>query len=105
MTRRKLLALTAVVLVGIPLALYLFLFALQAYSVWQASRMLDRLEALRIGDPAQECDRALDGTAPENGTHTIAAGTRLAILEAEGKLRYQGWACHRCDGGADGRRA
>jgi hypothetical protein len=89
MTRRKLLALTAVVLVGIPLALYLFLFALQAYSVWQASRMLDRLEALRIGDPAQECDRALDGTAPENGTHTIAAGTYRFVRLTEWAVKVE----------------
>lgn len=74
MTRRKLLALAAVVLVGTPVVLYAFLFALQAYSTWQASRTLDRLEALRIGDPARECDRALEGSVPEYGTHTIAAG-------------------------------
>ena len=46
MTRTKLLVLAAVLLLGIPVVLYLFLFTLQAYSVWQASRTLDRLEAL-----------------------------------------------------------
>lgn len=61
-------------LVGIPVSLYAFLFALQAYSVWQAARTLDRLDALRIGDPARECDRALESSAPEYATHTIAAG-------------------------------
>ena len=74
MTRTKLLVLAAVLLLGIPVVLYLFLFTLQAYSVWQASRTLDRLEALRIGDPAEKCDKALEHLQPEDGTHTMGAG-------------------------------
>jgi hypothetical protein len=74
MTRRKLLSSAALVLVGIPVALYAFLFALQAYSVWQASRTLDKLEALRLGDSAQDCDRALKHLRLEDGMHTMATG-------------------------------
>ena len=86
MTRRKLLALTAVVLVGLPVGLYAFLFALQAYSAWQASRTLDRLEALRLGDPPENCDRALEHLQPEDGTHTMAAGPAYDFM------RFTEWA-------------
>lgn len=75
MRRTKLLALAAVVLVGIPVVVYVSLFALQLYSGWQGSRTLDRLEALRIGDPEQGCYAALEGTQAADGTHTITAGT------------------------------
>ncbi len=74
MARRRALALAAVVLVGIPVVLYVFLFTLQAYSVWQASRTLDRLEALRVGDPAQDCDRAISTAPIQFGAHTLTAG-------------------------------
>jgi len=96
MTRRKLLVLAAIVLVGIPFGLYVFLFALQAYSVWQASRTLDKLEALRLGDPAENCDRALEHLQPEGDAHVMVGGpyrfARLAewSLEAAPLLAYKG---------------
>ena len=74
MTRRKLLAIAAIVLVCIPVALYAFLFALQAYSVWQASRTLDRLEALRIGDPAEDFDKAVRLCKSGYGVYGLTAG-------------------------------
>lgn len=42
---------------------YLLALGSEAYSAWQASRMLDRLEALRIGSPANEFDRAVQPCA------------------------------------------
>lgn len=41
--------------------LYLFLFGMQVYSVWQASRVLDRVEKLRAGDPYTAFQSAIRG--------------------------------------------
>ena len=76
-------ALAVVVFIGIPVGLYVFLFTLQAYSVWQASRTLDRLEALRIGEPAQDCERALAHIERKDGTRTMAAGAYRFIWLTE----------------------
>ena len=48
-----------VVIVGVPLAAYAFFLGLQAYSAWQASSTLDRLESLRVGSPEAEFLRAV----------------------------------------------
>jgi len=62
------------VLIIVPTALYGFLLILQAYSAWQATRTLDRLEALRLGDPAADFDRAVRSCRAEFGTRTLTAG-------------------------------
>jgi hypothetical protein len=42
-------------------AFYLILLGEERYSAWQASKMLDDLEAIRIGDPATNFERAARG--------------------------------------------
>ena len=49
-----------VVVLTLPM-FYLILLAEQRYSAWQASKMLDDLEAIRIGDPAANFERAARG--------------------------------------------
>jgi hypothetical protein len=39
------------VLILLPIALYGFLLVLQTYSAWQATRALDKLQRLHLGDP------------------------------------------------------
>lgn len=41
----------AAVIVVATVTLYVFLLALNAYSAWQLSKMLDSLEAIHVGDP------------------------------------------------------
>jgi hypothetical protein len=62
------------ILILLPFALYGVLLALQTYSAWQAARTLDRLEALRLGDPASDFDKAVRSCKWEFGTHTLTAG-------------------------------
>jgi hypothetical protein len=45
--------------IAAPLALYVSTLFMQAYSARQASKMLDALEALRVGDPASSLERAV----------------------------------------------
>lgn len=46
-------------LIAAPLALYVSTLIMQFYSARQASKMLDALEALRVGDPASSIARAV----------------------------------------------
>src|SRR6266851_545534 len=55
----------AAVLVAIVSLAYLLLLTEERYSALQASRMLDRLEALRMGDPAADFERAVTGCKVE----------------------------------------
>jgi hypothetical protein len=59
-------------------ASYLFLLAEERYSVWQASKMLDALEAIRLGDPAGKFEQAVRGCEIEranaNYRCTMTAG-------------------------------
>lgn len=50
-----------IVLIAAILAFYLFLLSAEAYSAWQASRMLERLEAIRLGDPVSTFQEAVQG--------------------------------------------
>lgn len=97
MTRKKKrLAYAGAAIIGIPATLYLSLLTLQAYSAWQASRTLDRLQSLRLGDSAQACDKALQGSEAEDGTHTIAGGAYRFVRftewawKVEPRLAYKG---------------
>lgn len=45
------------------LACYLLLLGMEVYSAWQASRTLDRVEALRIGDSYADFERAVEQCA------------------------------------------
>src|SRR5947209_18801340 len=49
-----------IVLIGVT-GLYLVLLGMQAYSPRQASHLLDRIEALRVGDPAANFDSVIKG--------------------------------------------
>lgn len=50
-----------VVCVGLPLALYAALLAGNALSAWRISRVLNRLEKIRVGDPAPTLLSAIEG--------------------------------------------
>jgi hypothetical protein len=50
---------TASVLLALPVVLYLALFSLQGFSVWQASRLLTRAEALQLGASKAAVEEAL----------------------------------------------
>lgn len=54
-----------------PLALYGTLLALHAYQAWRLSRMLNSLEAIRVGDPAASV------------LHTIRGGCTIERRESE----------------------
>lgn len=57
-----------------PVALYLVLFAMEAYSAHQASAALTRLEDLKLGDPVSSYDRAVSAFQTEDGAHILTAG-------------------------------
>lgn len=79
--RRVFVARLLLVLILLPTAPYGFLLILQTYSAWQARRTLDRLEALRLGDPAADFDRAVRSCKAEYGTRSLTAGAyRFALL-------------------------
>ncbi len=63
-----------IAILAVPAVFYLSLLTLQTYSAWQATRTLDRLEALRLGDPAAAFDRAVRSCKAEYGTHSLTAG-------------------------------
>jgi hypothetical protein len=48
-----------------PLVLYFILLGEEKYSAWEASKMLDDLETIRVGDPASNFDRAVRGCTIE----------------------------------------
>jgi len=61
---------TIVVSVGLML-LYIALLSMQAYSKRQASHILDRIEALRVGDPITKFDTAVEGCPLESNPAAI----------------------------------
>jgi len=70
-------AVVATLIMTFPAA-YLFLLAEERYSVWQASKMLDALEAIRLGDPARKFEQAVRGCEIERANAnygcTVTAG-------------------------------
>jgi hypothetical protein len=58
-------------MVLVPLGFYLILLGEERYSAREASKMLDNLEAIRIGDTANNFDRAVRGCAVQR-TNNIA---------------------------------
>jgi|GEM_PF-5902329 hypothetical protein len=62
-TWRKLVGMLAVVLLGLPLTVYATLLAGNALSAWRISRVLNRLEKIRVGDPAPILFRTIEGCA------------------------------------------
>lgn len=62
-------------LLALLAVLYLFLLADQAYLARRCSRILDRLELLRMGDSAEDFDSAVNG-CPTEGTNS----GRICIL-------------------------
>jgi hypothetical protein len=54
-------AIAIALLIAVPVALYVSTLIMQAYSARQVSKMLDALEALRVGDPASSLERAVPG--------------------------------------------
>lgn len=68
-----------ITLVAFPAALYVVMLALQIYSAWEASRTLDRLEALRIGDPAADFDKAVRSCREQYDTHVLISGSWSAL--------------------------
>jgi hypothetical protein len=66
--RCRIFAIVIAVLIAAPLALYVSTLIMQAYSARQASKMLDALEVLRVGDPASSLERAVPGCKIEEMT-------------------------------------
>lgn len=62
-TRRRVGAILTVVLMGLPLTIYAVLLAGNALSAWRISRVLNRLEKIRVGDPAPTLFSAIEGCA------------------------------------------
>jgi hypothetical protein len=71
---RRSLQSAAAVIIALPLVLYLFLLTLQVYSAWEASRTIDRLEALRLGASPANFDNAVRLCKSEYGTYSLTAG-------------------------------
>jgi hypothetical protein len=63
------------VIILFPVAVYGVLLVLQTYSAWQAARTLRRLDALRLGDPADEFDRAVRACRWDGDTHLLVPMT------------------------------
>jgi hypothetical protein len=54
---------------------------MQIYSTWQASKVLARLEAIRIGDSQIEFSRAVEGCKIDDGGYSVTAGAyRFELL-------------------------
>ncbi len=73
-----------IVLIGVA-GLYLVLLGMQAYSRRQASHLLDRIEALRLGDPETNFDSAVKGlpvkkTSSETLCTVTSGAYRFAAL-------------------------
>jgi len=73
-----------IVLIGVA-GLYLVLLGMQAYSRRQASHLLDRIEALRLGDPEANFDNAVKGlpvkkTSSETLCTVTSGAYRFAAL-------------------------
>jgi hypothetical protein len=62
-TRRKLIGVLSLVFLGLPLVVYAALLAGNALSAWRISRVLNRLERIRVGDPASTLLSAIEGCA------------------------------------------
>ena len=72
--KAKLFALIAVAFVGIPTVLFVSLVIAQTYSVWEASKTLDRLEKLRVGDQAESFAIATESCQPLTNGCFLEAG-------------------------------
>src|SRR5690242_12637774 len=59
----KVVWMAAVVFLGLPLTVYAALLAGNALSAWQISRVLDRLEKIRVGDSAPTLFKTMEGCA------------------------------------------
>jgi len=75
----RIFAITIALLIAAPLALYVSTLIMQAYSARQASKMLDALEALRVGDPASRLEHAVPGCKIEK------------LLSGYGCETFPGW--------------
>lgn len=53
----------AVVFLGVPLMVYAALLAGNALSAWRISKVLNRLEQIRVGDPAPTLFKTIEGCA------------------------------------------
>jgi hypothetical protein len=75
----KIFAIAIAFLIAVPLALYVSTLIMQVYSARQASKMLDALEALRVGDPVSSLERAVPGCKIEK------------LLSGYGCETFPGW--------------
>jgi len=82
-TKRKIAAAVVTVPILFALASYLFLVAAERYSAWQASRILDRVESLRLGDAASSFESAVQGC------ETKKAGAIYDCNMVAGAFRFQ----------------
>jgi len=62
-TWRKVVGMLTVVFLGLPLTVYAGLLAGNALSAWRISRVLNRLEKIRVGDPAPTLFKTIEGCA------------------------------------------
>lgn len=60
-TKRRVVGMLTVVFLGFPLAVYAALLAGNALSAWRISRVLNRLEKIRVGDPASTLLSTVNG--------------------------------------------
>ncbi|MBZ5667868.1 MAG: hypothetical protein LAO30_25180 [Acidobacteriia bacterium] len=69
----RIFAIAITLLIATPLALYVSTLIMQVYSARQASKMLDALEVLRVGDPASSLER----TVPACKIDRMASGCEM----------------------------
>jgi hypothetical protein len=81
--KRRIFAIGIASLVAVLLALYVSTLIMQAYSARQASKMLDALEAIRVGDPASRLERAVPGCKVEE-----MAAYRCEIFPGWGRRQW-----------------
>jgi hypothetical protein len=78
---RKIAAITATIVLLVPIAIYVVLLATEAYSAHRTSIALTRLENLRLGDPVSSYEQAVSGFAQSDGSQLLIGGPcRLAGL-------------------------
>ncbi len=83
--RWRIFAIAIALLIAVALVLYVSALIMQVYSARQASKMLDALEALRVGDPASSLERAVPGCKIEE----MASDYRCEIFPGWGQWQWR----------------
>jgi hypothetical protein len=80
----KILGITIAAPVVSCLALYLVLVSMQTYSRWQAGRILNSLESLRVGDSSADFEKAVQGC------QMVKTSSGNSYVLSAGAFRWQG---------------